>query len=332
MEEASWQELDSQYILPLVKPLLSTDLQSVAAQASELAPQLPDAVTQAINAGKMQSDHQTPAELKMQAIERRLTTLMVALEVLTGVCAGLSDLGLGDANDDDDWINGAGNPDGERRRKKPVEENGDDEDDEMDEDEADMEDEDLIAQGRNPEEQALEAGANAHTPKASQSTASLLSMNLHLHLLALASCTPLSYPPIAPDNPTVVLPSPHPPTTSLLSAVHLRSLEALNNLLLSIAASAPTPVAPLPAPLHDPAQAAWSAWAESLGMSAVGPINEIWTRTFEQLSAAVPDGRVIGVRGQEIRADVLDMLLGVLMSLAKIAAGCGFLVSSEQRG
>lgn len=329
VDEASWHELDTQFILPLVKPLLNTDLASIAAQASELAPQLPDAMTQAINAGKMQSDHRTPAELRMQAIERRLTTLMVALEVLTGVCAGLSEMGLSDANDEDDWINGSGSPDGEMRKSKKAaaEVKDEEEDDEMEEDEEEIEDEDLIAQGRNPEEQAQEAGANPIIPKANQSTASLLSMNLHLHLLALATTTPLSYPPMAADNPMVVLPSPHPPTTSLLSAVHLRSLEALNNLLLSIAASAPAPVAPLPAPLHDPAQTAWSAWAEALGESAVGPLNEIWSRAFEQLSAVVPDAQVIGVRGQEIRAEVLDMQLGVLMSLAKIAAGCGFLVS-----
>ncbi|KAJ6611503.1 armadillo-type protein [Mycena sp. CBHHK59/15] len=46
-------------------------------------------------------------------------------------------------------------------------------------------------------------------------------------LLALAHPTPLSFPPLA-------APSPHPPTTSALTSVHLTALECLNNIFLAL--------------------------------------------------------------------------------------------------
>ncbi|KAJ7604904.1 armadillo-type protein [Mycena rosella] len=47
-------------------------------------------------------------------------------------------------------------------------------------------------------------------------------------LLALVQPTTLSFPPLA-------APSPHPPTTSALSAIHLAALECLNNIFLALA-------------------------------------------------------------------------------------------------
>lgn len=49
-------------------------------------------------------------------------------------------------------------------------------------------------------------------------------------LLALLQPTSLSFPPLA-------APSPHPPTTSALSAIHISALECLNNVFLSLATS-----------------------------------------------------------------------------------------------
>ena len=46
-------------------------------------------------------------------------------------------------------------------------------------------------------------------------------------LVALIQPTTLSFPPLAS-------PSPHPPTTSVLSAIHICALECLNNIFLSL--------------------------------------------------------------------------------------------------
>ncbi|KAF9015727.1 armadillo-type protein [Cyathus striatus] len=55
-------------------------------------------------------------------------------------------------------------------------------------------------------------------------------------LLALIQPTSLSFPPLA-------APSPHPPTTSVLSAIHVCALECLNNLFLSLATSSQPTIA-----------------------------------------------------------------------------------------
>lgn len=326
LDESAWQELDMQYILPLIRPLLNTDLQAVAAEVTQLAPQIPDATTQALNASnKPQTDHRTPAERQMDAIERRLSTLMVALEVITNVCAGLTDDMV---EDEDDWVNSKSAAGPSERRSKQGDDAELDEDDVEDDlmDDAEDLDEQLIAKGRNPQEQLMEAQRNAATSASSASTSALLGMGLHLQFMALAASTPLSYPIIAEEDATIVRPSLHPPTTSLLSAIHLRSLEALNNLLLTVASAAPAPSPPLPTSVEDAGKNAWTVWTQSLG-DASRPINEIWTRSFDFARDVVPVPQVIGVRGQEIRRDVLDMVLGVMMDLAKIAGGCGFLVS-----
>lgn len=54
--------------------------------------------------------------------------------------------------------------------------------------------------------------------------------NLIYPLLALTEPTSLSFPP-------ATSPSPHPPTTSALSAIHICAFECLNNIFLSLASS-----------------------------------------------------------------------------------------------
>ena len=45
-----------------------------------------------VKAGKAAgTDHRAPAEIALEEIERSLTTVSVALEILTGICAGLED-------------------------------------------------------------------------------------------------------------------------------------------------------------------------------------------------------------------------------------------------
>ncbi|KAF8899116.1 armadillo-type protein [Infundibulicybe gibba] len=66
-------------------------------------------------------------------------------------------------------------------------------------------------------------------PSPTQSSIDFL-QSLIPSLLALTKPTALSFPPLS-------APSPHPPTTSALSAIHVSALECLNNIFLSVATS-----------------------------------------------------------------------------------------------
>ncbi|KAJ7074459.1 armadillo-type protein [Mycena amicta] len=100
-------------------------------------------------------------------------------------------------------------------------------------------------------------------------------------LLRLIAPTTLSFPPLAS-------PSPHPPTTSALSAVHIAALECLNNVFLSLARSGP---------IADIAggRAVWAAVWEALGV--------VGTQTGP---------------GQERRRDMWEVGVGVLWGVASV--------------
>lgn len=41
---------------------------------------------------ELKTDHRTPAEAELDTIERKLNTVVIGLEVLTGICAGIQDV------------------------------------------------------------------------------------------------------------------------------------------------------------------------------------------------------------------------------------------------
>ncbi|KZT62660.1 ARM repeat-containing protein [Calocera cornea HHB12733] len=197
-------DIDAQIVLPTILPLLSLSLPATATRALELQ-------------GKAQTkplpkkgqppgtDHQSEEERELDAVERRCRTLLMALEVLAGVCAVLPDEVVL-------------RPDGEGE-----EEGG------MDEDM----DEDMVADAADDTE---EEDGEDRTPvlEATLPLPSVLQTILALpaQLLPLIPATPISY----------LSPSPVPPITSALAQIHLRALEALSNLLLGAAAfGAPVP-------------------------------------------------------------------------------------------
>ncbi|KAJ7916498.1 hypothetical protein B0H13DRAFT_363355 [Mycena leptocephala] len=106
-------------------------------------------------------------------------------------------------------------------------------------------------------------------------------------LLALVQPTTLSFPPLA-------APSPHPPTTSVLSAIHLAAFECLNNIFLALARSSSGPAA-----------------ADVAGGRAV------WDAVWAALSAV---GTQTGL-GQERRRAVWEVAAGVLWGVASICRG-----------
>ena len=160
----------------------------------------------------------------------------------------------------------------------------DEADDEMEEDVAD---EDLIALARDDDgDMGGFDGPSVHIPVTSTQ---LLKLQLPQRLSKLASLTPLSFPP------STATPSPHPPTTSQLSTIHLRALEALNNMFLTFAA----------AELYKPL----SGEMDSQG---------VWNTLMPIVEMIASEASVLGTRGQEMRGEVLDMVTGCLWGVVKL--------------
>lgn len=107
-------------------------------------------------------------------------------------------------------------------------------------------------------------------------------------LLALAEPTPLSFPPL--DRP-----SPHPPTTSALSAIHVSALECLNNIFLSLRG------AKLDALRADPASG-----------------KRVWDAVWRALGAVGTD---VDKPGQERRRAMWEIGVGVLWGVAEAWKG-----------
>ncbi|KAG6919037.1 hypothetical protein DXG01_009747 [Tephrocybe rancida] len=114
-------------------------------------------------------------------------------------------------------------------------------------------------------------------------------------LLALLQPTSLSFPPLA-------APSPHPPTTSALSAIHISTLECLNNIFLSLATSRNSSVSAD----HDAGRKVWDG---------------IW-------SALAAVGTETGL-GQERRQEMWNVAVGVLWGIGNVWKG--LLVPNEEQ-
>ncbi|KAJ7471753.1 armadillo-type protein [Mycena latifolia] len=147
------------------------------------------------------------------------------------------------------------------------------EDDDGDEDIADGEDDAEAPDMDMDADMAVDGDATAQT----QSLPSLVAP-----LLALIQPTTLSFPPLAAA-------SPHPPTTSALSAVHLAALECLNNIFLALARSG----------------------------SAVPGGRAVWDAVWAALGAV---GTQTGL-GQERRRAMWEVAAGVLWGVASVSRG-----------
>ncbi|KAJ7159871.1 armadillo-type protein [Mycena crocata] len=109
-------------------------------------------------------------------------------------------------------------------------------------------------------------------------------------LLALVQPTTLSFPPLA-------APSPHPPTTSALSAIHIAALECLNNIFLALA------------------RASTASPSGCLGDVAGG--RAVWDSVWAALGAI---GTQTGL-GQERRRSAWEIAAGVLWGVASVCRG-----------
>ncbi|KAJ7292710.1 armadillo-type protein [Mycena rebaudengoi] len=196
---ASSVDIDKDIVLPLLQPVISSvSLAEASATALQLIAQetsTPDIEKLSLK-NTPKSDHKSTAEVDLARLEARLRTVQLALEILTGACATLPDPG----------------PDAPPGQADEGDEDGDE--DIADEEETDEPDIEMALD--DTEDATTNAPSTAFLPA------------LVLPLLALVQPTTLSFPPLA-------APSPHPPTTSALSAIHLCALECLNNVFLSLA-------------------------------------------------------------------------------------------------
>ncbi|CDO73410.1 hypothetical protein BN946_scf185013.g44 [Trametes cinnabarina] len=259
---AATVDLDRDVVLPTLEPVLSSMNVQEAAQAAQRAIDQHEPVPQLENLslkGTPKSDHKTPSELELERLETRLRTVQLALEILTGMCATLPDPEI---------FSGASGAD-----------DGGDNEDEDDEGMEDAEDIDM-----ENEDQSDEPGAEAPQPPAFFTT-------LVAPLLKFVQPTALSFPPLG-------APSPHPPTTSALSAIHISALECLNNIFLSMATSArgrPSSLGLDPASGRMVFDAVWGA------LRLVGT----------EITAA----------GQERRREMWDIGVGVLWGVSNLFKG-----------
>ncbi len=227
-------------------------------------------------------DHRSPSEIELERLERKLKTVQLALEILTGVCATLPDpeppveeeVGEEDPERDND-----GKLDRLHSREDATLIVIADED--MDQDDPDMEDDE------NTPDHADKQATSAALP------------SLVAPLLSLIQPTPLSFPPISGGL------SPHPPTTSVLSAIHIRALECLNNVFLSLAS-----------PARSQNQNVDRGVQKDSGV-------KIWEEVWKALSAV---GTEVEGPGQESRRDMWQVAVGVLWGIAVVWKG--LLVSS----
>lgn len=170
-----------------------------------------------------------------------------------------------------------------------------DDDAAMDEDEID--DEGLISMGREPGAELEMETFDSSVKLNPGATLSHLLSNLHLpeRLTLLSRPVSLSFPPVS------TVPSIHPPTTSILSILHLHALEALNNLLLTAVASI--------------SAADRSAVAQII---ASVPVQGLWDSLFSIIQLIGSEPQALQMKGQEMRMEVLEMTLGCVWGTIKI--------------
>ncbi|KAJ7186701.1 armadillo-type protein [Mycena filopes] len=271
---ASAIDVDKEIVLPQLQPVISS-ISLIDASASAL--QLISQQTETPNIENLslkntpKSDHRSPAEIELERLEGRLRTVQLALEILTGVCATLPDpepdVPQGqneDAGDED------GDADEGMRLSLNIFKTDDQTDDELP---ADM-------------DMAVDDAVNGMDTDTSAPAALPA---LVQPLLALVQPTTLSFPPLA-------APSPHPPTTSVLSAIHLAALECLNNIFLALAR----------ATASSPASAADVAGGRA-----------VWDGIWAALGVV---GTQTGL-GQERRQAVWEVAAGVLWGVASVCRG-----------
>ncbi|KAG9027760.1 hypothetical protein FRB95_007419 [Tulasnella sp. JGI-2019a] len=268
MSANSKTDFERDIALPLLVPLLDYSIASATVRVQHLATiQSVDSAAPAKPSLQHipDHDHKTSAELELEDIEGGMRTVELAVEIMTSVCAKLPDpepgLAIEDKEDEVDEVM--------------------DEDDEADDDADEDDDDEIVADDEDRD--------TTPTPSKDHTATFSLLPSLVRPLLHLSHPTSLSFSP--PSAPPI-----HPPTTSVLSRIHIHALECLNNLFIGLNPEETT----LPA---------------GTAKEAV----EIWKEMWEILAGSV--GRqsewMVGT-GVETRREMWEIGVGVLWGLARI--------------
>ncbi|KAF9356842.1 hypothetical protein BGX26_004657 [Mortierella sp. AD094] len=269
-------------ILPVLSGALNYDLQKASAEAV--------AAAQIANAQKQQepdlskpNQPATTEEQTLAAIETRLQTLQLSLELIANICTESVE---GVEEEEEEWKDEAINDDDME---------ADDEEEEAEEDNFEEKKDDGMDENTLREMEQL-AAASTETPMdlSSHPIINILTNTVFPALINLATPTPLSFPAQeVPTPPTVA-----PLITSQLATTHLRAIEALNNFLLTMADAVP---------------GKW--WYKSRRPEA----EQCWTWLFQQAGTVAGKGVQVGAeeKGQEMRGLVLDAIVGCLWTLAR---------------
>jgi hypothetical protein len=277
---ASAIDIDRQVILPIIVPTISSvSLLEASNSVSKLVSSDNEPNPEKPSLRYVPTpDHKSPKEIALERIEARLRNIQLSLEILTGMCATLPDhetLGEDDVPLGEDDV-----PLGE--------------DDENDED-IDGEDEDGGDVEMN--EVSLESEL---APDASQtdSTAPETLPPILTPLLSLIQPTSLSFPPLQFGSATANTLLQHPPTTSVLGAIHINALECLNNACLALALN-----------------------GEGRGVSSQRTDCEDGRKVWDTIWKALGEVGLEGGKGQERRREMWEAAVGVMWGVSRIWKG-----------
>ncbi|KAG0325786.1 hypothetical protein BGZ99_000163 [Dissophora globulifera] len=281
--EGDFSEIHSA-VLPVLSGALSYDLQKASAEAVAAAAEITKVQKQEPDLSKPNQPASTE-ELALAAIETRLQTLQLALELIANICTESVE---GVEEEEEEWKNEGGDDDAM------------DADDDNDDDanlENGMQDEkkdDGMDENTLREMEQLAAASETPMDLSGHPIINILTNNVFPALTNLATVTPLSFP--AQEVPTPATAAPQ--VTAQLATTHLRALEALNNFLLTMADAVP---------------GKW--WYKQRKADA----EQCWTWLFQQAGTVAGTGVQVGAeeKGQEMRGAILDAIVGCLWTLAR---------------
>jgi len=257
---ASTIDVNNDLLLPVLRPIISSvSSDDVVQQVQELVAHQanePPPIDKLSLKNTPKSDHKSQTEINLERLENKLRTIQLALEILTGVCATLPD---------------------------PIPTASMDENDEIDTEE--LEDEDVEMDDDAVEDTPLDESMHPRGDTKRPSTALL--PELVRPLSSLIQPTSLSFPP--PSSSSI-----HPPTTSVLGAIHVSAFECLNNIFLSLSTS---PNAELAAD----------------EVAGRGVWSEIWAALSKVGLDIAP--------GQELKQEIWETAIGVLWGIGNIWKG-----------
>ncbi|KAF9935958.1 hypothetical protein BGZ65_002853 [Modicella reniformis] len=278
--ESDYSEIHNA-VLPVLSDTLNYDLQKASTEAA--------AAAQVVSAQQKEPDLSKPnqpastEELALSAIETRLQTLQLSLELIASICTESVE-GV-EEEEEEEWKN----------------ETADDDDMEADEDEQfetdtndDKKDSALDENALREMEQLTAASNETPMDLSGHPIINILTNIVFPALINLATPTPLSFPEQEIPTPKTVAPQ----ITAQLAMTHLRATEALNNFLLTMADAVP---------------GKW--WYKQKKVDA----EQCWTWLFQQASTVAGKGVQVGAeeKGQEMRGAILDAIVGCLWTLAR---------------